>query len=92
MRNTDLTKEELEIPILFENLIEFELKEYMSLFYNVDKNKWYVEWVDMVDGEEYKENLSEKFQGSIKIGDYILTESEFKECKKRLEEVLEENK
>lgn len=70
------------------NLIEFEIEDNISIFYNCENKNWYIEYIDMEDGEEYEEEIDIDINIPLKYGNTIISVEDLLSFKKIVEKEL----
>ena len=73
------------------NLLEFILDENTSLYYNEVTRKWFFEYVDVEDGEEFTINFNITDSLPLKVNEHILTLDEFMIYEEIVEEESKNN-
>lgn len=73
----------------FDDVIEYEIGEYVSLLYSKNEKKFYVEWIDYdstYDEFTYEIDENENFDG-MNFGDVYISKEDFQDFKELVSKV-----
>ena len=74
--------DEKNVSVEYDDVIEYEISDNVSLLYSKNKNIFYVEFIDYDnDGDEYIINIEEPFEGLQIDKDTYLSKEDFEEFK-----------
>lgn len=71
----------------FDDVIEYEVGEYVSLLYSKNEKKFYVEWIDYDSTyDEFTYPLEDDFDG-MNFGDVFISKEDFQDFKELVAKV-----
>jgi len=80
---------ESDVITEFDDVIEYEIGEYVSLLYSKNEKKFYVEWIDYdstYDEFTYEIDENENFDG-MNFGDVYISKEDFQDFKELVSKV-----
>ena len=74
-----------EVDVKSENVVEYEISEFISLMYDLSSKKFYISGIDYEDTfDEFTVDLDESFDG-IELDGVMIAKSDFEEFKNLVE-------
>ena len=83
----DVNLDEKNVITEFNDIIEYEIEEYISLLYSKNEKKFYIEFVDYEDSfDEFNYEIDDTFDG-MQCGSTFISKQDYNDFKKLIEEV-----